>query len=323
MKSVIDWATETFSVSKPTNEAGGHEHAVAVDLVDALGDVALGVLLLAHLHQGLGIRALDADEDGEEVRILHRLQHLVVVGEIDRGFGRELERIVVLLQPRLEPRHQGAQVLAVADEIVVDEIDMAAIAAVVERLQLGEDLVVGLGARHAAVQLDDVAELAGERAAARILHADVEILLELQQVVARQRALRDVDLELLGREHALALAALPGGDEVRHDVLGLADHLEVGRRVEMRARRDVRAADADRLAVQVRELDQIEEVRLLVEHAADHHQVGPVEVRVGQRLGVAVDEAEVPFLRAACAATVIRPSGAAGYFAPTSSQASV
>ena len=37
----------------------------------------------------------------EEVRILHRLQHIVVVGNIDRGFGRELERIVVLLQPSL------------------------------------------------------------------------------------------------------------------------------------------------------------------------------------------------------------------------------
>ena len=76
-------------------------------------------------------------------------------------------------------------VLLVADEIVVDEVDMAAIAEVVERLQLGEDLIGGLGARHAAVQLDDVAELAGERAAARKLHADVEIVLELEQVVAR------------------------------------------------------------------------------------------------------------------------------------------
>ena len=111
------------------------------------------------------------------------------------------------------------------------------------------------------------------------------------------RALRHVDLEFFGGEHALALAAFPSGDEVLHDVLGLADHLEVRRRVEMRARRDVRPADAYRLAVQVSELDQVEEVRLLVEHAADHHEIGPVEVRVGQRLGIAVDEADVPVLR--------------------------
>ena len=68
-------------------------------------------------------------------------------------------------------------------------------------------------------------------------------------------------------------------------------------RVEMRARGDVRAADAYRLAVQVGEIDQIDEIRLLVEHAADHHEIGPVEVRVGQRFGVAVDEADVPMLR--------------------------
>ena len=107
-------------------------------------------------------------------------------------------------------------------------------------------------------------------------------------------------LNFSAREHALALAAFPGGDEFRHDVLGLADHLEVGR-----ARKGAGSTSTsgppthDRLAVQVRELDQIEEVRLLVEHAADHHEIGPVEVGVGQRLGVAVDEPDVPFLRAA------------------------
>ena len=45
------------------DKAGGDEHAVAVDLLDALRDVAPGVLLLLHLHERLGIRALDADEN--------------------------------------------------------------------------------------------------------------------------------------------------------------------------------------------------------------------------------------------------------------------
>ena len=78
--------------------------------------------------------------------------------------------------------------LAIADEVVVDEVDMAAIAAVVERLQLGENLIVGLGARYAAVELDDVAELAGERAATRILYANEELMIELDQIVAGHRA---------------------------------------------------------------------------------------------------------------------------------------
>ena len=81
---------------KPDDKAGGDEHAVTVNLMDALGDVAPGVLLLLHLHERLWIRALDADENPEEVRVLHRLQQLVVVRDVDRGFGGELERIVAL-----------------------------------------------------------------------------------------------------------------------------------------------------------------------------------------------------------------------------------
>src|SRR6266403_2643237 len=77
---------------KPDDKAGGDEHAVTVNLMDALGDVAPGVLLLLHLHERLWIRALDADENSEEVRVLHRLQQLVVIRDVDRGFGRELER---------------------------------------------------------------------------------------------------------------------------------------------------------------------------------------------------------------------------------------
>src|SRR5258707_12646734 len=84
---------------------------------------------------------------------------------------------------------------------------MPAITVIVERLQFGENLIVSLGARHATIQLDDIAELAGERAAARILHADEEIVIELDQIVTRHRALRDVDLEFLGDEHTLAFAA--------------------------------------------------------------------------------------------------------------------
>src|SRR5882672_11784340 len=124
---------------------------------------------------------------------------------------------------------------------------MPAITVIVERLQFGENLIVSLGARHATIQLDDIAELAGERAATRILHADEKIVIELDQIVTRHRALRNVDLEFLGDENALALAAFPGGDEVLHDVLGLADYLEVRVRVKVRARRHVRPADADRL----------------------------------------------------------------------------
>ena len=106
---------------------------------------------LLHLHERRWIRALDADENREEVCVLHRLQQIVIIRDIDRGFGRELERIVALFQPGFEPRQERAKVFLVADEIVIDEIDMPAIAVIVEHLKLGENLIVGLGTRHATI----------------------------------------------------------------------------------------------------------------------------------------------------------------------------
>ncbi len=125
----------------------------------------------------------------------------------------------------------------------------------------------------------------------------IEIVIELNQIVAWHRASRDVDLEFLGDEHTLALAAFPGGDEVFDDLLGLSDYLEVRVRVKMRAGGDIRPTDTYWLAVQVGEIDQVQEIRLLVEHTADHHEIGPVEVRVRQSLGVTVDKTDVPMLR--------------------------
>src|SRR5438045_4654566 len=100
------------------------------------------------------------------------------------------------------------QRLLVADKIVVDEVEMAAVTHLVERLELDEHLLDRLGPRHAPVELDDVAELAGERAAARILHTEIEIVLELEQVETWHRRRGDIGLEFRRGEDAGALPAL-------------------------------------------------------------------------------------------------------------------
>ena len=202
MNSTMASAIETFSLSKPTMKPAVTNMPGAVDLVDALGDVAPRVLLLLHRDQRRRVRTFDADEDGEEIGRGHHLQQLGIVGEIDRGLGRELERIVVRALPGDELGKKQPECLLVADEVVVDEVDMAAIADSVERVELGEHLRGRLGPRHPAVKLDDVAELAGERAAARELHAEIEIVFELEQVEARHRRLGDVDLEFRRCEDA-------------------------------------------------------------------------------------------------------------------------
>src|SRR6516162_5881247 len=132
---------------------------------------------------------------------------------------------------------------------------MAAIAERMKRIELGEHLRRRLGTRHPAVELDDVAELAQERAAARELHADIHVVLELQQIEARDRRLGDVGLEFRCLEYALAVTATPSGDELVDDALRLAEHLEISGGIDLRARGRIGAADRDRLARGPRDLD--------------------------------------------------------------------
>src|SRR5208282_4422443 len=194
-----------------------------VNLMDALDYVPPRILLFPHRDQRCGVGALDAYEDTDEVGLIHQFQEILVVGQIEGRLGRELERIVVLFEPRLEFGQECLDRLLVADQVVVDEVDMTAIAETIKRLQLMQHLRVGLGARDSPVELDNVAELAGERTAARELHSDVEIMLDLQEVEARDWASRYIDLELFGLEDTFSLACLPRCDELVDDALGFAE----------------------------------------------------------------------------------------------------
>ena len=217
ISSTIASADRLLLAVEADDEARGHEKTGGVEPVDALGDAAPRVLLLAHRDQRRGVGTFDADEDADEIGALHQHQELGIVGEIERGFGGELERIVVRFEPRCEFRQERLDGLLVADEVVVDEVDVAAIAEAIERVELREHLRVGLGARHAPVELDDVAELAGERAAARELHADVQVVVEFQEIEARDRRLGHVDLKFLRLELPFTRARFPGFDEFVDD----------------------------------------------------------------------------------------------------------
>src|SRR5262249_7521134 len=112
---------------------------------------------------------------------------------------------------------------------------MSAVAKRIKAVQFGEYLGRALGAWHTSVQLDDVAELAGERTTARILHAGIKVLFELDQIETRNRAFGHIDLEFGGCERAAALAGIPGRDEFVENALGLSQHPEVSPLVNVRA----------------------------------------------------------------------------------------
>ena len=66
------------------------------------------------------------------------------------------------LLPLSQFRHQPANILFVADEIVIDDKDRAAPAQTPKRIKFGEYLLIALGSGDATVDFDDVAEFAVE-----------------------------------------------------------------------------------------------------------------------------------------------------------------
>src|SRR6202023_757378 len=208
---------------KPDDEPRSDEHAGAVDSVHALGKAAPGVLLFLSGNEGFGIGAFDTDEQGEEIRLPHHLQKLRVIRQIHRRFGRELEGIIPLLLPAVQFRQESLECLLVPDQVVVDEVDMAAVTHPVQRVEFGEHLLVGLCPRYPPIELDDVAKFTVERTAARELNADINVMLALEQIETRDWALADVDLELFPLEHAFFGAGGPRRDELIDDSFSLAE----------------------------------------------------------------------------------------------------
>ena len=171
---------------------------------------------------------------------------------------------------------------------------MTAIAKTVELIELREHLGAGFSARHASVELDDVAELACEWTAARELHPNVKVVIELQEIEARYRRLGNVGLKFLCFEQPFARARLPGFHEFVDNALGFAEDTEVRRLIKVGARCDAGSADDHRFSPGMAEVDNVEHVALLRQHASGQDQIGPVDVIIDQFVGVPVEKAKRP-----------------------------
>jgi hypothetical protein len=196
--------------------------------------------------------------------------------------------------PCAERRQEPLERLLVADEIVVDKIDMAAIAEPVECIEFGEHLLVRLCARYPAIQLDDVAELTIERTAAGELDADIDVMVEIEQIEPRRRTLCHVGLEFLAFEYPRPGAVGPRRDQLIDQPFGFTEHQKVRVRISLGARHGVGTADHDRLAVALAQRDDGERIFLLRQHPARHDEIGPRKIGFAQLLRIAIDEAEIP-----------------------------
>jgi hypothetical protein len=84
------------------DHAAPHFEPVALDAMHPLEQRAgfwTDILQLLGFDQRRLIRALDSDKNAPKIGKTHQLHQLLVLGEIERGFGGERERIAPLLLP--------------------------------------------------------------------------------------------------------------------------------------------------------------------------------------------------------------------------------
>jgi hypothetical protein len=65
------------------DEVRSDEHAGPVNFVNAVHQIAAGVLLFPHRHQGFWVGTFNADEQREEIRVSHHAQKFVIICKID------------------------------------------------------------------------------------------------------------------------------------------------------------------------------------------------------------------------------------------------
>jgi hypothetical protein len=184
----------------------------------------------------------------------------------------------------------------VTDEIVVHEVHVAPVPQPVECVEFPDDLLRSLLSRLPAIELDDVAELAIERAATRELDTDHEVVLEIQKIEARHRALLQIRF-FGGFINSARGSSGKIIEEERHGTFRLSQDEVIGGIVDIGLRGRIGSAGNHFFASGVNSFYEPQESRLLGQHSSDENKIGPVDVRVIQGGYVQVDKSELPVRR--------------------------
>jgi hypothetical protein len=97
------------------------------------------------------IRRLDTAEDRGEIGVPHQLQDFRPLGDVQCRLAGKPHLETGALLPCDQMRQQVERCLAIADEVVVDEIDRSGQAAFEQLVELGDQLFRPLQTRIAAV----------------------------------------------------------------------------------------------------------------------------------------------------------------------------
>ena len=203
----------------------------------------------------------------------------------------------MLALPARDLREELRRLAPVPDEVVVDDEDRSAPAQLVERVELAQHLRRGLHPRVAAVELDDVAELALERAPARGLHAHRGVARPVEQIESGWKSARQVRLLVVRRgEEVRAGSALQRRHQRVEAPFRLAHEHVVGVREFVGARADRRTARHGAHTAAPGALDHFVHRLLVHEHAGDQRRVRPAPVGLAQRSDVEIGDPQLPML---------------------------
>ncbi len=286
---------------EPEDDAGRNLQSIVVERLDRFHHRHGDVLALAHRLERVGLGRLDADKYPQERALPHELENFGLLGDVERRLAGELQGIAVLFLPGEEMRQHVLGGFAIADEIVIDEIDDRRMPLLLAHgIELGGDLGRRLQPRLSAVKVGNVAELAEIGTAAGELQGQHQVALQRDEVVGRNREILQRQ-PILGLEAQLCGRARDALVKARDQLIGrvpdLADVEIVDIRVHFGRRRDRRPAQHHDLAGCMRARGDVVDLRGLDVHAADQHGVGPGEIGVGRLADVFVDEADRPSLR--------------------------
>ena len=200
------------------------------------------------------------------------------------------------LPPGDQLAEQGLGAVLIANEIVVHDKHHVLPALEPEGLEFRDQLGGRLGAGDAPVHDDDVAELAVIRATARELDGHRDVVPEIDQVPARRRHPLDV-WPVGGAVLWLEGARAHVGHQLRHDVLGFAQHKMLNRRKGVMAGSEEGAAGDNRLLERRAAGDDFMHRLLVDDHGADHDVIRPAQVAVFEALNVQIHQLKLPIGR--------------------------
>src|SRR5262249_9217865 len=129
-------------VIKAHDEPAHHFHAVALNSIYRIKQAAPHVLLLLRLLEAVFVRSFYAEKDSAESRLTHAFEQLRVFGEVDARLGQKGKRPSVSLLPLGQLGQQRADVLLVADEVVVDDEHRSSPTRRSQGVELGQNLFV-------------------------------------------------------------------------------------------------------------------------------------------------------------------------------------